>query len=197
MTDLSHLAPTLHARANGRCELCGATDDLAVHLVPPVTEAVADRAVLVCGTCRGPLTGGPDVDTKHWYGLREAIWTEVPAVQVTAWRLLAGLREEPWAHELLDQVYLDEDMLSWARAGLDVPAEGEAAVRVVDSNGAVLADGDAVTLIKDLDVKGANFTAKRGTVVKGIRLGDDPELVEGRVNGIVIFLKTCFLKKVL
>jgi protein PhnA len=59
----------------------------------------------------------------------------------------------------------------------------------------VLVDGDAVTLIKDLDVKGANFTAKRGTLVKGIRLTDDPALVEGRVNGIAIYLKTAFLKK--
>jgi protein PhnA len=75
-------------------------------------------------------------------------------------------------------------------------SEVEEGPQVVDSNGAVLMDGDSVTLIKDLDVKGANFTAKRGTLVKSIRVGDDPTHVEGRVNKMSIMLKTCFLKKV-
>jgi protein PhnA len=65
----------------------------------------------------------------------------------------------------------------------------------VDSNGAVLANGDAVCIIKDLNVKGTTFTAKRGTIVRSIRLTSNPEHVEGRVNGTVIVLKTCFLKK--
>ncbi len=64
-----------------------------------------------------------------------------------------------------------------------------------DSNGTILSDGDSVTLIKDLEVKGGGFTAKRGTLVKGIRLTDDPGLVEGRVNKMAIYLKTEFLKK--
>ena len=66
---------------------------------------------------------------------------------------------------------------------------------VRDSNGTPLAEGDAVTLIKDLEVKGAGFTAKRGTLVKGIHLTDEAGMVEGRVNGITIVLKTQFLKK--
>jgi protein PhnA len=60
----------------------------------------------------------------------------------------------------------------------------------------VLVEGDSVTLVKDLDVKGANFTAKRGTMVKNIRVGEDPTHIEGKVNKITIMLKTCFLKKV-
>jgi len=58
-----------------------------------------------------------------------------------------------------------------------------------------LTSGDSVTLIKDLDVKGTSFVAKRGTLVKGIRLTDNPEHVEGRVNKVSIVLKTQFLKK--
>jgi protein PhnA len=46
-----------------------------------------------------------------------------------------------------------------------------------------------------LNVKGGGFTAKRGTLVKNIRTGADPTHVEGRVNKVAIFLKTCFLKK--
>jgi protein PhnA len=67
---------------------------------------------------------------------------------------------------------------------------------VKDSNGAVLVDGDNVTLIKDLPVKGTSVTLKRGTLVKNIRLTDNDELVEcnvEKVRGLV--LKTCFLKK--
>ena len=65
-----------------------------------------------------------------------------------------------------------------------------------DSNGTQLQDGDTVTLIKDLKVKGTSVTLKRGTVVKGIRLTGDPEEVECRVEKVKgLVLKTCFLKK--
>lgn len=66
---------------------------------------------------------------------------------------------------------------------------------VKDSNGALLNDGDTVTLTKDLKVKGSSITLKRGTVVKKIRLTDDEEEVDCRINGTSIVLKTCFLKK--
>ena len=65
-----------------------------------------------------------------------------------------------------------------------------------DSNGAILKDGDSVTLIKDLKVKGTSTTLKRGTLVKNIRLTDDVEEIEcnaEKVKGLV--LKTAFLKK--
>lgn len=69
-------------------------------------------------------------------------------------------------------------------------------IKAKDSNGAILSDGDSVTLIKDLKVKGTSVTLKRGTMVKNIRLTDDAEEVEcnvDKVKGLV--LKTCFLKK--
>ena len=68
---------------------------------------------------------------------------------------------------------------------------------VRDANGAILKDGDAVTLIKDLKVKGTTTTLKRGTLVKNIRLTDDLGEIEcnaDKVKGLV--LKTAFLKKV-
>lgn len=64
-----------------------------------------------------------------------------------------------------------------------------------DSNGNVLSDGDSVSLIKDLKVKGSSITLKRGTLVKKIRITDDEEEIEARVDGSTIVLKTCFLKK--
>lgn len=66
---------------------------------------------------------------------------------------------------------------------------------MVDSNGTTLSEGDTVSLIKSLEVKGAGFTAKQGTIVRNIRLGDDPTHIEGKVNGTSIMLKTQFLKK--
>lgn len=69
-------------------------------------------------------------------------------------------------------------------------------MEVKDSNGNVLNDGDSVTLIKDLKVKGSSLTLKRGTVVKKIRLTEDEQEVDCRVNGSSIVLRTEFLKKI-
>lgn len=78
------------------------------------------------------------------------------------------------------------------------PEDGETAEAndvAKDSNGAELFDGDAVTVIKDLKVKGSSMVIKRGTKVKSIRLTDNPEEVDCKIEGSSIVLKTCFLKK--
>ena len=70
-------------------------------------------------------------------------------------------------------------------------------MNVKDSNGTSLSEGDSVTVIKDLKVKGTSVTLKRGTLIKNIRLTSDDEEIEcnsDKVKGLV--LKTCFLKKV-
>ena len=69
-------------------------------------------------------------------------------------------------------------------------------IKVKDSNGNILKDGDSVQVIKDLPVKGTSVILKRGTLIKNIRLTHDEELIEcnaEKVKGLV--LKTCFLKK--
>lgn len=75
--------------------------------------------------------------------------------------------------------------------------ENSDAPKTLDCNGAELKDGDSVTLIKDLKVKGAGQTLKRGTLVKNIRTNpDNPEEIDcstKQVKGLV--LKTCFVKK--
>lgn len=68
-------------------------------------------------------------------------------------------------------------------------------MEVKDSNGTLLAEGDSVKLIKDLKVRGSSATLKRGTVVKNIRLTDDAEEIEGKVDRTVMVLKTMFLQK--
>lgn len=79
-----------------------------------------------------------------------------------------------------------------------IPEENDAEATTIakDSNGATLNEGDTVKLIKDLKVKGGGSTVlKRGTVVKNIRLTDNPEEVEGKIEKVVIVLKACFLQK--
>ena len=112
-----------------------------------------------------------------------------------AWRLLQRLSGESWSHDLLDMLYLDEETLAWAKATGEGVSQDDV-VKHIDSNGVVLQGGDTVVLIKDLDVKGGGFTAKRGTAVRGITLvADNPEHIEGRVNGQQIVILTKFVKK--
>jgi protein PhnA len=66
---------------------------------------------------------------------------------------------------------------------------------VRDSNGAILKDGDSVTVIKDLKVRGSSSVIKRGTMVKGICLTDDADEIEGKVDKSLMVLRTEFLKK--
>lgn len=66
---------------------------------------------------------------------------------------------------------------------------------VKDSNGNLLNDGDTVTVIKDLKVKGSSAVIKRGTVVKNIRLTDDPAEIDCRVNKVAMVMRTEFVKK--
>jgi protein PhnA len=68
-------------------------------------------------------------------------------------------------------------------------------MEVKDSNGNLLTEGDSVTVIKDLKVRGSSAVIKRGTKVKNIRLTDDDGEIEGKVDGSVMVLKTSFLKK--
>ncbi|WP_394993019.1 alkylphosphonate utilization protein [Emticicia sp.] len=68
-------------------------------------------------------------------------------------------------------------------------------MEVKDSNGTLLNEGDTVHIIKDLKVKGSSNVLKRGTVLKNIRLTDNEEEIEGRVEKTMMVLKTCFLKK--
>lgn len=68
-------------------------------------------------------------------------------------------------------------------------------MEVKDSNGNILNDGDSVTLIKDLKVKGTSTTLKRGTMVKNIKLTNDPAEIDCRVNKVAMVLRTEFVKK--
>tara|TARA_R110002167_G_scaffold216613_1_gene421405 strand:+ start:655 stop:1146 length:492 start_codon:yes stop_codon:yes gene_type:complete len=153
----------------------------------------AEKCVMSCSECHTQLNNAESVDVNHWRCLNDSMWSQVPAVQVLAYRMLHQLRSESWPQELLETLYLDDETKAWAEAG--IVSNDDSEPPTLDSNGTQLSDGDNVTLIKDLVVKGAGFTAKRGTVVKSISLTSNPEHIEGRVNGTQIVLFANFLKK--
>ena len=185
----------LFARSESKCELCSATENLVVYEVPPESNGNPEQSVLLCDTCKDQIENPDKVDANHWRCLNDSMWSQVPAVQVLAWRMLTRLSAEGWPQDLLDMLYLDDDLLAWAQA----TGEGQSDVDIVkhmDCNGAVLQAGDTVTLTKDLNVKGANFTAKRGTAVRRISLvADNPKQIEGKVDGQHIVILTEFVKK--
>lgn len=179
-------------RCQSSCELCGAAQSLTVYELPSSGDQ-PDATIVTCSTCLDQIKAPETMDVNHWRCLSESMWSTVPAVQVMAWRLLKKMESESWVQDQLSMLYLDDTLQAWAEAGLR--ESGDEAVLHKDSNGNVLAAGDTVVLIKDLDVKGAGFTAKRGTSVRNISLTDNPEHIEGRVNGTRIVLVTRFVKK--
>jgi len=185
----------LQTRSKSKCELCSSTEDLNVYEVPPTSNGSADESILICQTCQSQIENPDKVDLHHWHCLNDSMWSQVPAVQVVAWRMLTRLSTESWAQDLLEMLYLDDENLTWAQATGEGVSD-EDTIKHIDSNGAVLVAGDTVTLIKDLNVKGGGFTAKRGTAVRGISLvADNAEQIEGRVSGQQIVILTKFVKK--
>lgn len=185
----------LRERSGSVCELCGSTHKLQVYAVPPSSNDI-DKNILLCNTCLEQILDPGKTDVNHWRCLNTSMWSTVPAVQVMAWRLLNELRQQGWPQDLIDMLYLDDETMAWAKA--TVKEDGDVVDKTIhkDSNGTVLQAGDTVVLIKDLDVKGGGFTAKRGTPVRGISLVEsNAEQIEGKVNGQQIVILTQFVKK--
>lgn len=164
------------------CQLCGSEEGLTEYAVAP-----KDETITICSTCAASIED-PTTDEKHWNCLHDSMWSTEPAVQVMAFRLLTKLG----AQDQLDMMYLEDDVKVWAEAGM----EDENAEPTRDANGTILQAGDSVSIIKDLVVKGAGFTAKQGTTVKNIQMVQgDPLHIQGRVNGTKIFILSEYLKK--
>ncbi len=109
--------------------------------------------------------------------------------------MLQRMRNETWAADALDMLYLDDDQLILARATGDHELDSSVEFHV-DSNGQRLSDGDSIVLVKTLDVKGTSFSARAGTVVKNIRLvPDNVEHVEGKIENQQIVILTKYTRK--
>jgi len=114
---LQSLGKDLARRAKSKCELTGEGGvRLHPYEIPPVgDEPSLDRTILVSDVCLEALNRPKTLGGQQWRCLAETIWSENPAVQVVAWRMLQELvKREDWARETLEDVFLDSEVLEWA-----------------------------------------------------------------------------------
>ena len=189
------LEDILLERSEQKCELCQSENSLRAYEVAPQSRYNEDNTILICQKCEAHILKKEELDESHWKCLTTSMWSEIPGVQVVTWRMLNRLRNESWAAESLDLMYLDDEKLAWARATGD--HENDSVVDLhKDSNGNILKEGDTIVLTKSLDVKGSTLNAKMGTVVKNIRLvPDNTEQIEGKIEGQVIVILTKYVRK--
>jgi len=185
----------LKKRSNGCCELCGSVEHVQIYTLKPSKDMSLDRSLTACKVCIDQIEDPELTDANHWRCLNESMWSEHQAVQVMAWRMLSRMRKEGWPQDLLDMMYLEGEVLEFAKATGEGEADSEKLVHR-DVNGVVLQAGDSVVLVKDLKVKGSSMVAKQGTAVRRISLDhDNTDYIEGKVDGQNIVIITKFVKK--
>ncbi|MFT4175778.1 MAG: hypothetical protein QM627_03905 [Luteolibacter sp.] len=115
---LQLLGKDLARRAKSKCELTGACGvPLRPYEIPPApAEPDIERTLLLCEAVHAALEKPSTLAGRQWQILAEAVWSEFPAVQVVAWRMLQRLaQKEDWAREALDAVFLDPEVEAWAQ----------------------------------------------------------------------------------
>lgn len=179
-------------RSGNICELCASDIELSAFEVVP-SDNSSDQYICICSACQADMAND-HLSAHHWHCLNDSMWSQEPAVQVVAYRLLQRLanQAEVWAQDQLDVMYLDDATLAWANSAFADAIQAELSL---DCNGQALSAGDTVVLVKDLQVKGAGFTAKQGTVVKKISLSHNPEHIEGKINGQRIVIIAAYTRK--
>ncbi|MBS3921982.1 MAG: PhnA domain-containing protein [Nitrosarchaeum sp.] len=184
----------LQNRSKNICELCSSEDEnLMVYAVPPKDKDNNEHVVILCNNCNNKIINNDYTDSNYWRFLTGSIWSEVPAVQTLSYKILSKLKPAEWALETVDSVYLEESLIEWANAEDELEA---AKIVHKDSYGVVLENGDSVILTQNLNVKGANFIAPKGKMVRKIRLvPDNAEQIEGKIEGDTIVILTKYIRK--
>lgn len=116
---LQALSKDLARRAKSKCELTGAAGvPLRPYEIPPVAEEPdIERILLLSEACHEVLERPQKLAGRGWQVLAEVVWSESPAVQVVAWRMLNHLaKTEDWAREVIEEVFLDPDVEEWAKS---------------------------------------------------------------------------------
>lgn len=182
------LSTPLRQRCEGLCELCATEMATIAYAVSPKNNDAIENEVAVCSTCRSAM------DSKdsghHWQCLAGSIWNTEASVQALSYRILQDYKEEQWAADIIHSVELEESVIDWALSVFQTAEVHK------DSNGTTLASGDTVVLTQNLNVKGTNFTAPKGTTVRKIRLvPDNTEQIEGKINDQTIVILTKYVRK--
>lgn len=118
MMALQGMGKDLARRAKSKCEITGVSGvSLKAYEIPPVGEEPDfEKTLLVSLECVDALENPGKMAGRGWQCLVEAVWSEMPGVQVVAWRMLSELaKREDWAREALEEVFLDPEIEEWAR----------------------------------------------------------------------------------
>jgi len=185
----------LKKRADNKCELCTSDEHLQIYTLAPYKDEDLKKSLMACKTCVTQIEDPENIDPNHWRCLNDSMWSEHEAVQVAVWRMLSRLGKEGWPQDLLDMMYMEEDVLEFAKSTGEGEADPEKLIHR-DVNGVVLQAGDSVVLIKDLKVKGSSMIAKQGTAVRRISLDhSNDKHIEGKVGPTQIVIITDYVKK--
>ncbi len=182
------ISQELKQRNQELCELCNIEPATHAYTVSPKNDDSIENQVAICTTCSSKIDSTNE--GFHWRCLEGSIWSVEPSVQALSYRILQNYKAEDWANNLISSVDLDENIVQWALSAFEVKEVHK------DAFGNMLENGDNVVLTQALDVKGTNFTASKGTVVKKIKLvHDNAEQIEGKINEQTIVILTKFVKK--
>ncbi len=115
---LSRFAKGLVRRSRSKCELCDKSGvKLEVYELPPLEEEPSlDGCIFICESCHKQIANPKKMIPSHWRCLNHSLWSEIPAVQVMAVRMLRRLAkaDHRWAVELLEHAYLEPELDEWA-----------------------------------------------------------------------------------
>ncbi len=168
-------------RADNKCELCESEKNISIYEVYKSDDN--NGYTLLCENCKNQIES-QNYDENHFNCLNNTMWSEVPGIKILSYKIWQALGRS----DMADMMYLTDEEMAIANKKEEI---------IKDASGNILKTGDSVSVIKDLEVKGAGRTIKRGTVVKNIRMCDVEGHVSCKVSGIgQVYLKTEFLKKI-
>ena len=182
------ISEELKDRCESLCELCVSQNAKVAYAVSPKNNDSIENEAALCDACLSEINSR--TAALHWSCLAGSIWNEAQSVQALSYRILYGYKDEQWASEIMNSVELPEEVINWALSVYEIQEIHR------DSNGKALANGDTVVLTQQLNVKGANFNAPKGTIVRKIRLvPENTEQIEGKINDQTIVILTKFVRK--
>jgi len=182
------LTKELSERCQNNCEICNSNSPSHEFVVSPKNGNSFNDMVALCDSCFAA------VEAQDYAALKDfasgSIWNPVAPVQALSYRIIHGADGANEAADLAGSAGLDEEIIQWSLTAFIVAPVHK------DAFGNTLENGDNVVLTQALDVKGTNFTASKGTVVKKIKLvADNVEHIEGKVNEQTIVILTKYVKK--
>lgn len=177
-------------RCQNLCELCGLSAPTHEHIVIDDIGFDLNNIVGLCDLCFNQIEPENNKDSSHWQCLAASIWSDVLPVQILSYRVLYLLRAEDWASDIINSVDIGDSVIESAIRKYKIKEVHK------DAYGSILENGDNVVLTQVLNVKGANFMAPKGTIVKKIKLvPENTTQIEGKINDQTIVILTQFVKK--